>query len=84
MLGHLQSSKDNYGQKMEIDMLTGKRCQCVVCGEVFSTEKNFDKHRKGDYDNRYFVDPAEVGLQVRETDKGNYWVVPAPEGMSWR
>jgi hypothetical protein len=56
----------------------------VVCGEVFSTEKNFDKHRKGDYDNRYCVDPAEVGLQVRESDKGNYWVVPAPEGMSWR
>lgn len=30
--------------------LTGKRCQCTACGRYFTTAKNFDRHRVGDYD----------------------------------
>jgi hypothetical protein len=57
--------------------LTGNKCQCVVCGEVFSTVSNFDKHRKGDHDKaRYCVDPEGVGLELRRSQKGAYWVEP--------
>ena len=58
-----------------------KKCQCSVCDLVFSTEKNFDKHRKGDHAvARYCVTPAEAGLIARQTktgivygQKGNYF-----------
>lgn len=57
--------------------LTGNKCQCVVCGEVFSTVSNFDKHRKGDHDKaRYCVDPEGVGLELRSSKNGDYWVEP--------
>ena len=44
--------------------LVGKRCQCPACGEIFSTESNFIKHRRGKYiDNtRHCVNPESVGL----------------------
>lgn len=29
--------------------LTGTRCQCTACGRYFSTAKNFDRHRTGEY-----------------------------------
>jgi hypothetical protein len=48
-----------------------KKCQCSVCGLVFSTENNFDRHRKGDYDAvRYCATPLEVGLSARCTKAG--------------
>jgi hypothetical protein len=57
--------------------LTGSKCQCVVCNEVFSTEKNFDKHRKGDHEGgRYCVDPKSVNLELRSSQNGPYWVEP--------
>lgn len=55
--------------------LTGNKCQCVVCGEVFSTVSNFDKHRKGDHDGgRYCIDPKDANLTLRETQNGSYWI----------
>lgn len=27
--------------------LTGNRCQCAACGEYFTSERSFDKHRTG-------------------------------------
>ena len=58
--------------------LTGKKCQCVVCGEVFSTERNFDAHRRGPYEvgGRYCLDPKDAGLVPRCTKNGTYWVSP--------
>jgi len=54
-----------------------KKCQCSVCGLVFSTENNFDRHRKGDYavthsggDARYCATPLEAGLSARCTKAG--------------
>jgi len=54
--------------------LTGERCRCPACFEVFSTVSNFDKHRKGVYaDGRYCVSPESVGLVIRETASGTFW-----------
>lgn len=57
--------------------LTGKRCKCTACGEVFSTEANFDRHRKGKGDKRYCVDPEDVGLVIKEVSTGSYWCMPS-------
>jgi NAD-dependent SIR2 family protein deacetylase len=45
-------------------IVTGKQCQCTKCFRTFSTENNFDRHRKGEYKTgRYCVDPRSVGLK---------------------
>lgn len=57
--------------------LVGKRCQCPTCKEVFSTEANFNKHRKGEHGvNRHCVNPETVGLVVATV--GNYTVWRGP------
>lgn len=58
--------------------LTGKRCQCPECGEVFSTESNFNKHRKGSYGiDRHCVDPESVGLVVGQVGDNTVWRGPS-------
>ena len=48
--------------------LTGNKAQCTVCERVFSTDSNFDKHRKGVHGvGRYCVNPSEVGLLESES-----------------
>lgn len=60
--------------------LTGKRCGCPTCGEVFSTESNFERHRVGNYqDGRTCVDPSSVGLNRVETSTGPVWKMPPRE-----
>ena len=47
--------------------VTGKQCQCTVCNRTFSTEANFDRHRKGEYvDRRHCVDPKSMGMFKRD------------------
>ena len=47
--------------------VTGKQCQCTACHRTFSTEANFDKHRKGDYaTGRHCVDPKTLGMFKRD------------------
>jgi hypothetical protein len=29
--------------------LTGRRCQCTACGDLFNSETAFDRHRVGDF-----------------------------------
>lgn len=29
--------------------LTGRRCECTGCGELFNSESAFDRHRVGDF-----------------------------------
>jgi len=64
--------------------LTGERCRCPACLEVFSTVSNFDKHRKGVYaDGRYCVPPESVGLVIGDTASGTFWKgQPRPDGFS--
>lgn len=71
------------GKRPYLNLGTGKRSQCPTCWEVFSTENNFDRHRKGKHSERRFcVDPAAVGL-VRKANGD--WAMPprdetSPEG----
>ena len=60
--------------------LTGKRCECPVCGEVFSTLSNFDRHRKGEHGvDRKCVRPYSVGLVIGTTQTGTFWKMPGRE-----
>jgi hypothetical protein len=62
-------------------VLKGKRCSCPTCGEVFSSSSSFDKHRKGEHGiNRHCVDPASVGLEIRERGGNTFWTTPMPAG----
>ena len=55
-------------------LINSNRSKCVVCGEVFSTERNFDLHRTGSYSNdRKCLDPQTVGLQLVGTSTGSVW-----------
>lgn len=57
--------------------LTGKRCQCTACGEVFSTEAKFDRHRRGKYqEKRYCLEPEQCGLILAPTQSGTVWRMP--------
>ena len=54
--------------------LTGNRCRCSVCGEVFSTLSGFDSHRRGKYGSeRKCVLPSTVNLRIVETYTGTVW-----------
>lgn len=62
--------------------VTHKRCQCPACGEVFSTLRNFDKHRQGPWEKRVCVHPSSVGLVVKGNDEdGYYWSMPPREAL---
>jgi hypothetical protein len=61
------------------------RCRCPECGEVFTTERNFDRHLAlgrlaEDYDGAWCRSPAEIGL-VRVDD--GWWQAPGPETQPW-
>jgi NAD-dependent SIR2 family protein deacetylase len=57
--------------------VTGKQCQCTACHRTFSTEANFDKHRRGSYtEGRYCVDPESLGMQKKD---GVWRMKPNPE-----
>ena len=54
--------------------LIGNRCKCAVCGEVFSTERNFELHRYGDYsEGRTCLLPQTVNLRRVQTNTGSVW-----------
>lgn len=53
--------------------------QCTGCGEVFSNEANFDRHRQGKGKHRYCVDPTLVGLEIKYRPKGKLWGMPGPK-----
>lgn len=62
------------------------RCQCSTCGEVFTTEGNFDRHltpgrNDDDFDGTWCQQPATVDLIQHER---GWWHQPAPdEAASW-
>jgi hypothetical protein len=63
---------------------TGKatdRCQCPTCGEVFSTEANFDRHltpgRNADgFEGEWCREPSTVGLVQHAR---GWWLQPGSE-----
>ena len=57
------------------------RCQCRTCGEVFTTEANFDRHltpgrTADDFDGSWCQPPAAVGLIQHG---GGWWHQPGPD-----
>ncbi len=51
----------------------GKRaCGCHACGEIFSSNTAFDRHRKGGN----CLDPEEAGLVVAERGEWTFWANP--------
>ena len=52
---------------------SGGRCQCPACGEVFSTDSGFTKHRKGELGKKYCVDPETVGLVIKKVGEYTVW-----------
>lgn len=50
-----------------------KMCLCPVCHELFSTPRNFDRHR----DSGWCLEPATVGL--RKNEHGVWVVESTPE-----
>lgn len=47
--------------------MTGKQCQCVVCNRIFSTERNYEKHRQGSYEEgRICLNPEDLDLVKKE------------------
>lgn len=56
------------------------RCMCPTCGEFFSIDDNFDRHRKREYGvNRHCVDPASVGLVIKPVKGGTVWAGKPPK-----
>lgn len=47
--------------------------KCTGCNAVFSSEKAFDMHRKGEGEHRYCADPRDVGLELKERKAGTLW-----------
>ena len=63
--------------------LKGKRCRCSACKECFSVAANFDKHRKGVHGvDRACVDPATVGLVIRELAGNTFWSMPGEKELA--
>lgn len=54
--------------------LTGNRCVCPSCGQLFSNPRNFDRHLRG-AGRPVCVDPASVGLVLTD---GGVWQMPGP------
>lgn len=51
------------GQRPTVKLREGTRSMCPSCWEIFSSEGNFDRHRKGEHDGeRFCVQPESVGL----------------------
>jgi hypothetical protein len=72
------------GVRPYVSLGATKRSQCPTCWEIFSTEGNFDRHRKGKHSERRFcVSPEAVGL-IRKAN-GDWGMPPSedrtpPEG----
>ena len=62
------------------------RCQCSTCGEVFTTEANFDRHlvpgrTADDFDATWCQPPAAAGLIQHG---GGWWHQPGPDTAAWK
>jgi hypothetical protein len=55
----------------------GKRCQCSACGEFFSTDSNFDRHRRGAHGvDRRCIFPGLTGMVIRSQGSSTVWSMP--------
>ena len=55
------------------------RCLCSVCGEYFSSDRAFDRHRHGPADDRSCFTPPDMYQRgFRHVSRGGYWYWSAP------
>ena len=74
--------KKREGVRPYVKLGTGRRSQCPTCWEIFSTEGNFDRHRKGKHSGyRFCVPPEMVGLVKK---KNGDWALPSGENAVYR
>lgn len=63
--------------------LTGSRCQCCGCGEYFSRERAFDRHRIGEFGiDRRCLAPAEMGARGWHRNAAGFWVMEAMDSAA--
>ncbi|WP_425490983.1 hypothetical protein [Luteimonas panaciterrae] len=65
--------------------LTGNRCQCAACGLLFSSVREFDRHRTGAYarpgeltHKRRCLTPTELAELGWRTNAQGFWMQPRP------
>ncbi|MCI4354113.1 MAG: hypothetical protein L3K06_01960 [Thermoplasmata archaeon] len=68
---------ESYFEAKKLDGTT-RRAMCTECGRVFTSDRNFDRHRKGGGDS-HCVDPATVGLILNPQ---GFWREVSPEDRS--
>lgn len=63
--------------------LTGGRCQCPTCGELFGSVRSFDRHRVGAFakpgewrGNRRCLSPAEMIAKGWRKTERSFWLRP--------
>ncbi len=64
---------------MNAPQFTGNRCQCTACGEYFSSERSFDRHRIGQFgiDRRCMTADAMTANGWMRNARG-FWLIPDP------
>lgn len=78
MLGSGRAQPCKGASPMSAPKLTGTRCQCTVCGELFASPRAFDRHRVGPYGLglRRCLAPTELRAHGwAQTDAG-FWLTP--------
>lgn len=55
-------------------LLTGARCECARCGQLFNSIKGFDRHRAGPMWARRCLTSAELTARGWERNRGGYWI----------
>lgn len=56
--------------------LTGNRCLCSACSEIFNSVGAFDRHRAGKADARTCRAPRDIGMTL---NAAGYWVTAPRE-----
>ncbi len=66
--------------------LTGNRCQCPGCNELFSSVREFDRHRIGGFaepgewgHKRRCMTPAELDARGWIRNVRGFWMQPRPQ-----
>ena len=54
--------------------LTGDHCQCGACGEFFNSTYAFDRHRAGEWGERYCLTPEAMQNRGMCVSTRGWWI----------
>lgn len=67
--------------------LSGNRCACPTCGELFSRQRAFDRHRVGSYakpgeyqHSRRCLTPDEMAARGWQINAAGFWIMEPLDG----